>query len=150
MDLMNKLMSNTIKQPTGCWEWQKSKNKNGYGQIRLGKTMVRTHRLSYQLFKGPIPVKMHVCHSCDNPSCINPDHLWVGTQKDNMKDMVNKGRSKGVNLGSKNPKSKLTEQQILEIRELIGTIPVKEIAKKYNIGDIVIYNIKNRRLWNHI
>jgi hypothetical protein len=73
-----------------CWEWQGYVDKLGYG--RLGKK--RAHRMSYEKHKGPIPAGLMVCHSCDNRKCINPEHLWIGTQTDNMRDMAAKGRSR--------------------------------------------------------
>lgn len=84
-----------INEVTDCWEWKKATNNIGYGMFRWTKGIMRTaHRVSYELFKGPIPKGMIVCHTCDNPKCVNPDHLWVGTNKDNFDDMVKKGRHK--------------------------------------------------------
>jgi hypothetical protein len=78
---------------TGCFEWTSSLDGWGYGHIRLEKgKKIRAHRFSYLNFKGEIPDGMLVCHSCDNPKCVNPDHLWLGTNKDNSEDMVKKGR----------------------------------------------------------
>ena len=80
----------------GCWNWTRSRNSKGYGMahiLDLAPGVIGAHRASYILSKGPVPEGMNVCHTCDNPSCINPDHLWAGTQQDNMRDMVVKGRS---------------------------------------------------------
>lgn len=80
-----------------CWEWLGGKDRHGYGQFRTEKKQHKTmaHRFSYEIHIGPIPDGMKVCHSCDNPSCVNPDHLWVGTQADNVRDMIAKGRDNG-------------------------------------------------------
>lgn len=90
------VLSRHIKQPSGCWEWQGSKNQFGYGTILRttdGKPkLIGVHRFAYTTWRGQIPDGKHVMHTCDNRGCINPDHLQVGTHADNMRDMVAKGR----------------------------------------------------------
>ncbi len=82
-----------INEDTDCWEWQNATNNIGYGMFRWKTGKMRTaHRASYELHIGPIPDGLVVCHKCDNPKCVNPEHLWVGTMKDNHDDMVSKGR----------------------------------------------------------
>lgn len=88
-----------VNPVTGCWEWQACTNNIGYGFIRDSGKMRTAHRVSYELFKGLIPAGKIVCHTCDNPKCVNPDHLWIGTNKDNYDDMVRKGRAKTDHLG---------------------------------------------------
>lgn len=83
-----------INKKTDCWEYQGGKNNIGYGMIRDEKKMRTAHRVSYEEHKGPIPPRMCVCHTCDNPICCNPDHLWLGTLKQNTQDMITKGRAK--------------------------------------------------------
>jgi|688.fasta_scaffold575188_2 hypothetical protein len=83
-----------INDVTDCWEWTAALNNIGYGMFRWASNKMRSaHRVSYELFNGPIPDGMAVCHKCDNPKCVNPKHLWVGTLKQNAQDMVAKGRS---------------------------------------------------------
>ena len=95
-----------VNEITGCWEWKRATNNIGYGMFRIKQGLMRTaHRVSYELFKGPIPKGMVVCHKCDNPKCVNPDHLWVGTMKDNIRDMDNKGRRVTRPIGFKTPLS---------------------------------------------
>lgn len=84
------ILSNIIK--ADCWEWQGAKDNKGYGVVGHRRRKYKAHRLSYQAFISTPPDSLNVCHKCDNPSCVNPEHLFLGTQKDNAKDMVFKGR----------------------------------------------------------
>lgn len=92
-DIIAKIESNSIPEPnSGCWLWLQRPDKNGYGHIRIGDSKLIVHRASWAAFNGPIEPGAHVLHRCDNTSCVNPDHLFVGTRSDNMRDMVRKGR----------------------------------------------------------
>ena len=93
---------------TGCWEWSRSRNKDGYGHLYCGGRVVSAHRFSWMLFYGPIPKGLCVLHKCDNPTCVNPNHLFLGTQLDNLKDMRAKNRASS-NKGNKNPNRKLVQ-----------------------------------------
>lgn len=81
-----------VKKSEGCWEWQATLSNKGYGQFRVDGKLALSHRFAYELAKGPILKGLHILHSCDNPACVNPDHLSVGTRADNMQDMTSKGR----------------------------------------------------------
>ena len=135
------ILANIIKTNTGCWEWQRARNRDGYGMWK-NRTL---HRQSYEEFKGPIPADLHVLHACDNTCCVNPDHLSVGTHKENIQDMIRKGRSiRGVNRYS----SKLTEDQVREI--YASTATGKEIGKQYGVSSTTVYRIRGGDLWSHI
>lgn len=90
-ELKNKFLKN-VKISSNCWQWIGSKNKQGYGYFAYLGKYERAHRVSFVLFKKPIPDGLIICHSCDNPSCVNPEHLWAGTHKDNVNDCISKKR----------------------------------------------------------
>lgn len=81
-----------VRKGDGCWEWQGHINAFGYGEIYVNRKHVRAHRLSWEINNGPVPGGLYVCHLCDNPKCVRPDHLFVGTHRDNMQDGKSKGR----------------------------------------------------------
>lgn len=139
-----------IKGPDDCWNWLSTKNELGYGFYRFNKKFNKSHRLSYIFTFGEIPEGLCVCHKCDNPSCVNPNHLFLGTMKDNTQDMIKKGRAI-IRKGEKHHKAKLTEEQVLEIRCLYKQgISQKDLAFKYNISIPTISQIINNILWKHI
>lgn len=123
-----------------CWEWQGNKNKQGYGTFRNGK-MDKAHRISWVLHYGNNIGPLYVCHKCDNPSCVNPYHLFLGTNFENMRDMVEKGRLKQRN------NVKLTEEQVSEIRSYKGNCTHKQLGEKYGVSKSAITAIKNNRNW---
>ena len=126
---------------SGCWNFTGSKDKNGYGVF--GFRQRRIHRVSYEFYVGKIPDGLFVCHKCDNPSCFNPDHLFLGTPKDNMIDKSIKGRASKFP-GEKNPAAKLTNKQRSEIFELRENgLTYSQIAKIYSIAFQTVGKIVN-------
>ena len=133
---------------TGCWIWQKGKDKDGYGQFTFKNKHFRAHRVAYRLFVGKIPKGMFVLHKCDTPSCVNPAHLFLGTNDDNMADMVEKERQQK---GIEKENSKLTDDQVREIKKrLLGTETISDIARDYPIDRKVVSRIKAGKTWKHI
>jgi hypothetical protein len=137
-----------IGEDDECWEWQSAKLLRGYGKLRIGKTKKSAHRFSYELHKGEIPKGMCVCHSCDNPPCCNPKHLWLGTTRENTQDMIKKGRGVYAS-GEKSGVSKLTQKQVNEIRELykIGKYTHRKLAEKFNVVKGTITFILQNKTW---
>lgn len=140
-----------------CWEWQGSRDKRGYGIItkRMGRSAgitARANRISYALFVEMPPPHLLVCHSCDNPPCCNPYHLWLGTSKDNTTDAIKKLRFDGVNRGEKNGSAKLTEDDVLEIRLRFfsGRETIKYLAEEYGISRASVENVVHGRKWPHL
>lgn len=137
-----------------CWEWTRICNQHGYGQLRVSGRMVYAHRLAYELGVGPIPQGLHVLHQCDNPRCINPEHLSVGTRSQNMKECSERGRAKipkPVKLGENNGSSKLREVDVRSIRRLLGKGDTQQsIAERFGVSQQTIAGIKAGKRWGHV
>ena len=140
-----------IQVSNGCWEWQGNKDMEGYGRISWKSKMTKAHRLIYELFEMPIPEGLCVLHKCDNPGCVNPDHLFTGTNYDNIADRNAKGRT-GSMPGSKHPFSKLNEADVFEIRRLweTGDVKQKVLARVFDVTSNNISLIVTRKSWAHI
>ena len=139
-----------IPEPnTGCWIWLKFLDKDGYGFIRDNGVRHRAHRYSFLKHNGDIPKGHVVCHSCDNPTCVNPEHLFSGTKKDNTQDMLKKGRNGRTGTkGEKNPKTTLKERDVISIIKSSSTY--RELSKLYNVSVSTIGRIKKRHVWAHV
>lgn len=138
----------------GCREWQKAITQTtGYGKVRLSGVLMDAHRAAWIAANGPIPDGLYVLHRCDNRRCVNPEHLFLGTHSDNMKDAAAKGRLPQHCLrGTDNPHAKLTEAQVLEVYALAheGRMTQQQIADAYGIGRRRVGKIKHRLIWKHI
>jgi hypothetical protein len=135
-----------VLKGNGCWEWQWLKDKNGYGLLPYAGKQYRAHVVSLELHGNPVTKENPIaCHTCDNPSCVNPSHLYPGTYKTNSQDMIDRGRSQK---GSTNVQSKLSEKDIIDIRA--SAERVCNLAKKYNVSHASISGIKSRKTWGHI
>jgi len=139
---------------TGCWEWQGSLDKDGYGLFWDGEKQknARAHRFAYERLHGPLG-NLQACHRCDNPACVRPEHLFEGTNKDNMDDKAEKGRTLGFAAmkGEQHTQAKLTEVDVSQIkRRLASGDKQKEIARDYGIDATVISRIKTRKIWKDV
>lgn len=133
-----------VSKTDTCWIWKSYKNWQGYGRAKIGNSEFPAHRVSYELFNGNVPEDKFVLHSCDNPGCVNPNHLFLGTQDDNMKDMSSKDRSC---FGEKCASHKLTEEEVREIRDLYPSISYSQLGIKYGVSTQNIAHIVKRRSW---
>jgi hypothetical protein len=137
-----------------CWIWQQSTDKNGYGCACFNGVYLGAHRLSFMAFVGEIPSGIKVLHTCDIPSCVRPQHLFLGSHQDNMDDMVKKGRSaKGVhmNTGSAHGSAVLTEDQVLLIRKLCEEgRSQNSVEREFGLSKGLVNKIVRRKLWTHI
>ena len=136
----------------GCWIWAGIMNSNGYGRFSWKNKHRLAHRFSYGLFYGDIPTGRCVCHTCDNRRCVNPDHLWLGTQSENLKDASQKGRMYRPNTcGARNGNTTLTERDVLAIREMhqAGQRQFR-IAQLFSVSPSTVSNIIKRETWKDV
>lgn len=153
--LLARRLAKHTKHGRGCWEWQGATNSMGYGRLSNGDGKPKTllaHRVAWQCVRGRIPKGMCVCHRCDNPLCVRPSHLFLGTRGDNMRDMYAKGRKKPVQLfGECHGKTTLTNEQVLEIRERVKFgEPQRHVAKIFEVTQATVWRIYHRKTWSHI
>lgn len=125
----------------GCWRWKGNHNQAGYGQFRVGRKgpVMSAHRVSWAIHNGPIPASLIIMHSCDNPWCVNPAHLSVGTQKDNMADCLAKGR-RAKRYGPHTRVRKLTDDQVRSIRADPRTGWV--VAAEHRVSETTVYAVR--------
>jgi hypothetical protein len=151
---------------TRCWQWTRAMHTSGYGAIRRGTKIIKSHRVAWLLSGNEIPSKMCVLHRCDNRRCCNPDHLFLGTLSENTADRHKKGRSKGPR-GEKNVRflrpeltargerqgnARLTDEKVREIRQRyqFGVIGAQKLAKEFGVGKSTIRRVINNTHWRHI
>lgn len=152
LPLSEKLLSKA--KPEGdCLVWFGQKCPHGYGRLRVNGRLQRAHRLMYELHHGPIPEGMVVIHACDNRACVQIAHLSIGPQVENVRDMHDKGRNVEVR-GADNPKSKLTEAQVSEIRRRYKpysrTDGTGQLARDFGITEQSVHAIVRRKAWKHV
>lgn len=136
-----------------CWIWTGARTDSGYGRIKVNGRYHRAHRVSYEMYIGPVPEGLFVCHHCDVPECVNPTHLFAGTPTDNMRDARSKDRLRGLEQpGEKNRSAKLTEDAVIEMRGLRadGGITVTELAKRFGVTHGQVSKILARKKWAHV
>lgn len=145
----DRLVFKTKRRATGCIEFLGHITDRGYGQINLGNNVRQlAHRTSYRLFVGEVPKGLRVLHRCDNPICVHPAHLFVGTAKDNSQDMVRKGRSA---FGERSAAAKLTDRKVFAIRRhLDAGMSQAELGRRFGVSNTSIKHIAHRDTWRHV
>lgn len=135
-----------------CWEWTAAKSPDGYGCFRVNGVLRHSTHVAYELAWGiPFPKSMHACHACDNPSCVNPLHIWIGTNDDNIRDKIAKNRQPRLK-GETNGQSKLTEGQVQQILDRYEREKITQLAlaQEYGISRQQMNRIVNRKKWAHV
>lgn len=137
-----------IDYETGCWIWKCQQKDNGYGRFYFNGKYYTAHRFNYALTFGSIPKELFGCHMCDQKSCVNPYHIWMGTHEQNMKDMVNKKRS-AILLGDKNGRAKLTQEKVDDMRKLNKKgMNYTQLADFFNLGKSQVSRICRGISWS--
>lgn len=141
-----------VEKTEKCWIWKAAISGSGYGNFSVGGKIFSAHRIAWELTYGSIPKEIFVLHSCDVQNCVRPDHLFLGTSKDNTQDMILKGRGNWSRppRGEEHCRAKLTEENVFEIRELEGKLLQKEIAEIYGVSRRNIGDICRRKTWKHV
>jgi hypothetical protein len=138
-----------IGEADECWPWEGRRSDRGYGEFDYGNRPVVASRFAYFLSTGIDPGDVFVCHSCDNPPCCNPGHLWPGTHRDNMRDMALKKRAHITGWkGADHPSAKLSLENVLTIRA--SSHANADLAIQYGVTAAAIYNIRERKTWRHV
>ena len=134
----------------GCWRWKGQLDPYGYGHTKYQGHRQGAHRVAWQLAYGPIPVGLYVLHHCDNPRCVRPEHLFIGTQAENIRDMIEKGRF-AVTLGEQQGGAKLTARQVAEIRRLAQEgWTNRAIAPLFGVTQSNVSRVVRRNTWGHV
>lgn len=155
-----KFMELVYPEPnTGCWLWAGYHCPRGYGHRNFNDITTVAHRFSYYLFNGPFDLSMHVLHKCDFSACVNPDHLYLGDQRQNNIDRDTRGRQRAPK-GTQQPSAKLTDDKVRQIRAMYipkssdihchPELSQLKIAKMFGVSEKLIFNIVNRRAWKHV
>lgn len=141
-----------IRAPEECWEWKATRSPNGYGMFSpKGRNAIGAHRAAYEFVHGQIPEGHSICHRCDNPPCVNPSHLFAGLPRQNTADSMAKGRRRYAR-GDERPSSKLTEAQVMAIRERwrSGDAIQRRLAAEYGVSPAIICGIIKGKVWRHL
>lgn len=147
--LIERIENLIFYSPCGCWYWLGNLNEHLRAKMTINGRSCAVSRVMYTLFKSDIPEGLCALHTCDNPMCVNPYHLFLGTKKDNTHDMLKKGRSNSAR-GSKSGNSKLTDNQVIQIRQLKGKMTLAKIGEQFGITKENVWYIHRNHTWRHV
>lgn len=160
--LETRFWRHVIKLENGCWEWSGSRSSFGYGILHIGKKPRKAHRIAWKLLRSEIPSGIVVCHKCDNPPCVNPEHLFLGTTADNTRDAIEKGRFarpgqrqasalKYAKRGEDHCRAKLTREIVKAIRQGVAEgFAQMSFANRYRVDPTTIRDIVQHKTWRHV
>lgn len=137
--------------PNGCWLWTGCRIQDGYGRGSIKSRLFLAHRMAYHIQFGPIPEHLKCLHRCDNPPCVNPEHLWIGTDQDNSIDRELKGRHGNIK-GERHGRAKMSETDVLAARESYdyGQASIAKLARRYKTSESAMFSIVKRLNWTHL
>lgn len=139
-----------VERGADCWEWTGSRS-DGYGTLRTDRSCIKAHRVSWILHKGPVPEGSVIRHRCDNAGCVNPDHLELGTQRDNMRDAMVRGRLTNRVRGEQHYRARLTAAAVARIRELAAAGRSRaSIAREFEIAQVTVWRVLTGQSWRHV
>lgn len=145
-DLKKRLLAKiSVNEETNCWEWMGTRNGNGYGILQVSGKTLRVSRVAFEVFHNKCLGSLYACHKCDNPPCINPDHLFAGTHQQNLADSSHKFR---MHFGEEHGMAKLKNEDVLEIRA--SPLSGRKMAEKFNVSEGCVSVIRSRKAWPHI
>jgi hypothetical protein len=147
-----------VEKTETCWLWKagtRSKKRDCYGAFHFGNKVIDAHRVSYLFFKGEIPDKMYVCHTCDVKLCVNPDHLWLGTQQQNMQDAKKKGRlvmpeGRRFTDGNKPLNRVQSEEQVKQMKIALKNMTIAQVAKQFKVKESFVKDLSSGRTYKNI
>lgn len=154
-DEMRERFASKVDRSGDCWAWSGHRSAKGYGRFYLSRlAFLGAHRFAWIMENGPIPDGLHVLHRCDNPPCVNPAHLFLGTNADNTADKVAKGRCRmpPVRRGERHHEARLTAEAVVEIRQAYaaGGVSYQDLAERFGVHNATISRAVNRKYWSHV
>lgn len=149
IERIKKYFEKYVIRQEGCWDWKGIIEHTGYAKLGI-RPPIKAHRASWIIYRGDIPLNMCICHTCDNRKCTNPEHLWLGTHKENIQDKIKKGRTNAPK-GTRARHAILNDEKVKEIKIMLQNgLTCSEIGRQYKVSRKIISRIKNNETWKHV